>query len=173
MSIGLTTTQWTNTRETSTRPIRLIRWEHAGYLERISESGDIEFNGELFNAGGVNSISVDDGRRASITVNASQTRIAESINGRWRNGKICQIYVVPGLPEDTGVYTLEEGILVLDGIIDGSEYSGDRVSVRVVHKRLNGNLTPRQTFNAYSALLPAPSSLVTWEGESYTLKSRR
>jgi hypothetical protein len=171
--MSLTTTQWTNTRETSTRPIRLIRWEHAGYLELISESGDIEFNGELFGAGGINSITVDDGRRATVTVNASLARIAESINGRWRQGKICQIYVVPGLPADTGVYTLDEGILILDGIIDGSEYSNDRVSVRVVHKRLNGNLTPRQTFNAYSAYLPAPSSLVTWEGETFLLKSRR
>jgi hypothetical protein len=173
MTVGLTTTQWTNTREASTRPIRVIRWEHAGYLELISESGAIEFNGELFGAGGVASITVDDGQRATITVSASTARIAESINGRWRNGKICQIYTVPGLPSDDDVYTLAEGVLVLDGIIDSSDYSSGVVSVSVVHKDLFGNLTPRQTFNAYSEYLPNSGAIVEWEGEKYLLKSKR
>jgi hypothetical protein len=173
MTVGITTGQFNNTGEVSTRPVRVIRWEHSGSLELLSESGDIEFNGELFSAGGILSLSVDDGRRATITLNGTTTRIAESVAGRWRAGKICQIYAVPGLPSDTGVYTLAEGLLLLDGIIDASEYSGGAVSVRVVHKQLRGNLTPRQTFNLYSEYIPNPGALVSWEGETYMLRSRR
>ena len=173
MTVGITTAQWTNTGEVSTRPIRVMRWEHSGSLELLSESGGIEFNGELFSAGGVFSISVEDGRRATITLNGTTARIAESVAGRWRTGKICQIYAVPGLPTDTGVYALEDGLLLLDGIIDASEYSNGVVSVRVVHKHLRGNLTPRQTFNLYSEYIPNPGSLVEYDGESYMLRSRR
>lgn len=173
MTIGINTTQWTNTGEVSTRPVRVMRWEHSGSLELLSESGDIQFNGELFGEGGISSIAVDDGRRATITLPGTTTRIAESVAGRWRNGKICQIYAVPGLPGDTGVYTLAEGILLLDGIIDASDYSGGVVSVRVMHKHLRGNLTPRQTFNLYSEYIPGPGSLVEWEGETYMLRARR
>ena len=173
MSVGITTTQWSNTGEVSTRPVRVVRWEHSGSLELLSESGDIEFNGELFGAGGILSLSVDDGRRATITLNGTTARIAESVAGRWRTGKICQVYAIPALPEDAGVYDLEDGLLLLDGIIDGSDYSGGVVTVRVVHKHLRGNLTPRQTFNLYSEYIPNAGALVEWEGESYMLRSRR
>jgi hypothetical protein len=173
MTVGITTGQFNNTGETSTRPIRVVRLEHSGSLELISENGDIEFNGELFSAGGIMAMSVGDGRRATLTLSGSATRIAESVAGRWRNGKICQIYAVPGLPTDTGVYDLEDGVLLLDGIIDSSEYSGGVVTVRAIHKHLRGNLTPRQTFNVYSQYIPAPGSIVEWGGESYVLRSRR
>lgn len=173
MSVGITTTQLANTSLTSTRPIRVIRWEHAGYLELLSESGAVEFNGELFGAGGLSSLSMDDGRSATITMPGTRTRIAESINGRWRNGKICQIYAIPALPADAGVYDLEDGVLLLDGIIDSSEYSGGNLTIRAVHKHLRGNLTPRLTFNAYSQYLPSPGTLLDYDGETYMLKSRR
>lgn len=173
MTVGITTGQWTNTGEVSTRPIRVVRFEHSGSLELISESGDIEFNGELFSAGGIKQITVEDGRRATLTLSGSTTRIAESVAGRWRTGKICQIYAVPGLPEDTGVYDLEDGVLLLDGIIDASDFSGGVVTVRAIHKHLRGNLTPRQTFNVYSQYLPAVGSLVEYDGESFLLRSRR
>lgn len=175
MTVGITTTQLANTSLTSTRPIRVIRWEHAGYLELLSESGAIEFDGELFGAGGISTLSVDDGRSATITMPGTRTRIAESINGRWRNGKICQVYAIPGLPEDDGVYDIDAGVLLLDGVINSSQYSGGVLTVRAIHKSLNGNLTPRLTFNAYSQYLPNPGVLVTSNpaGETYMLKSRR
>lgn len=173
MSIGITTAQLANTSLASTRPIRVIRWEHAGYLELLSESGSIEFNGEMFSAGGLSSLIVDDGRSATITMPGTRTRIAESVNGRWRTGKICQIYAIPALPEDDGFYDLEDGVLLLDGIIDSSEYSGGNLTIRALHKHLRGNLTPRLTFNAYSQYIPNAGALVSWEGETYMLKSRR
>lgn len=173
MTVGLTTTQWENTSGTSTRPVRLLRIEHAGYLELLSEVGSMNFNSELFSAGGVMSMSVDDGRSATLTFSATTTRIAESVNGRWRNGKICQIYAITGLPDDDDVYTLEEGILLLDGVIDSSDYSNGVVTVRAIHKSLRGKLTPRQTFNAYSEYLPNPGTIVGSGSEAYALKSRR
>jgi len=173
MSIELTAEQWTNTREVSTRPIRLIEWQHAGYTETLSESGNVEYDGALYTAGGIFSVTVDDGRSAVITLPATNERIAETIGGRWRGGKICKIIAIPGMPDDELIYTAEQGIVVLDGIIDGSEYSGGLLSVRVIHKYVSGKQTPRQTFNAFSAILPPAGSLVIWEGETFMLGSRR
>jgi len=173
MPIKLTPAKFSNAAAPSTRPVRLVRWEHSGALELLSCSGDITYNGEIFTAGGVNVLSVEDGRRATLSLPATPERVQEVINGNWRNGKICQIYAVPGLPADDGVYELEEGLLELDGIIDSSQYSGGTITINAVHKYLKGNLTPRTTFNAFSVHILPAGTVIEWEGQSYTLVSRR
>ncbi len=169
----LTTTQFNNARAVSTRPVKLIRWEHSGALELLSGSGDISLDGELYEPGGFFTVSTEDGRTGSLTMPATPARVAECYSGNWRNGKICQIYSVPGLPSDDGLYTLAEAILELDGIIDSSSASGGILTVSAVHWSLRGNITPRTSCNEFSQLIPAANTLVEWEGQSYVLVARR
>lgn len=169
----LSPTQFANARATSTRPVRLIRWEHSGALELLSGSGDIIFDGELFTAGGFSTVTVEDGRSATITLPATQARVQEMLSGNWRNGKLCQVYCVPGVPTDAGEYTLEEGLLELDGVIDASQYANGVLTVSAIHRYRRGNLTPRVTFNDFSTRIPPPGTAFIWQSESYILKSRR
>ncbi len=173
MSRRLSTAQFNNANAGATRPVNLVRWEHSGALELISGSGDITFDGELYTAGGLFSVTIDDGRSAVLTLPSTNARVAEVISGNWRNGKTCQIYSVPGLPDDNGVYALEEGLLVLDGVIDASSYANGTITVNAIHRYLRGNVTPRTTFNEFSIHIPPSGTIIEHEGDSYTLVSRR
>jgi hypothetical protein len=173
MARNLTAVQYNNLVATATRPINLVRWEHSGMLELLSCSGDITFGGEMYSAGGVEVDSIEDGRTATLSLPATPARVAEVINGNWRNGKICKIFAVPGLPEDDGDYALSQGILVLDGVIDSSQYANGMITVNAIHRYLRGNLTPRTSFNELSTHIPPSGTMLTWEGESYMLVSRR
>lgn len=176
----LTPTQLDNVNATATRPVRLVRWEHSGELELLSGSGEITFDGEVYTPGGFTTVTVEDGRSAIITLPATQDRVQEMIAGNWRNGKICQVYCVPGLPDDDRAYTAAEGLLELDGVIDASQYSNGVLTVSAVHRYQRGNITPRTTFNDFSTRIPAPGTLVTVydsssprKPKSYPLTSRR
>lgn len=169
----ITTAQFNNLREVATRPINLIRWELSGSLELLSTSGQVTFDDEVYSAGGVDLVSIEDSVRAVLSVPADADRVAQTLGGTWRNGRICQIYAIPAMPGDSGEYTTDDGLLILDGIINRPSLQSGRVVVEVVHKFMNGRLTPRATFNEITNHIPAAGTTLTWEGETFTLKARR
>lgn len=176
MPVLSTTAQFDNLREDATRPITLIRWEHSGGLECISLNGDCEYDGELYISGHIDgdSLKITNNDSATFTLPVTDDRLSECLNGRWRNGKICQIYEIPATVDDEDfVYTEADAILKLDGIIDDSRYSNGTITVTVLHKYLVSKFTPRYMVNEFFANIPSPGSFLKVGTDKYQLKSRR
>lgn len=175
MSVRSTTAQFNNLRGIATRPITLIRWEYSGGLETISLSGDnIEFDGEIYVSAGVEMVSIDNNNSAVLSMVITDERMAQTLAGSWRGGKICQIYEIPALPEDDEfVYEAADGILKIDGIIDNSQYSNGKITVNVLHKYLVGKFTPRYRVNDFTTTVPVAGSFLKVGSSKYQLKSRR
>jgi len=169
MSYSSTTAQFDNLRGVATRPITLVRWEYSGALELISLSGDnIEFDGEIYLSSGLDLVSIDGSNSAVLSLVVSDDRIAQAVSGSWRNGKICQIYEIPALPDDDEfVYDAADGILKLDGIIDSSPYTNGKITVNILHKYLAGKFTPRYRVNDFTASIPSAGSFLKVGSNKY------
>lgn len=173
MPIRSSTTDFNNLRETATRPITLIRWEHSGGLELLSLSGEVEYDGEIYTAGEVNLLSINNNNSATFTMPASTTRINQCLGGTWRGGKICQIYEIAGrIDDEDPVYTADQGFLKIDGIIDDSRYANGTITVQVLHKYLISRFTPRYYVSEFTTTIPSPGSFVQVGSDKYQLKSR-
>lgn len=172
MPIHLPEASQNNLEADSTRPINLVRWEHAGFLELLSCSGeDITLNGEIYVSGGVNISSIKDGRTATLTEPSNPTRTAQVQNDTWRNG-ICQIYAIPAVPGNGTTYTSAEAVMQLDGLIDTSKDARGKITVAVVH-RFSTGFTPRNTIDEIADYLPAPGTILIWEDTELVLEARR
>jgi len=79
---------------------------------------------------------------------------------------------VPSLPEDSTVYSAVEGILVLDGIIDNSQISGDRVKIQALHKFSAARYTPRLNCSELSKVIPTAGAVFSWQNGKYILVSK-
>lgn len=156
----------------STRPIYCVWLEHSGSAELLSSSGPVVFNTLPFQGGGVNVKRILDSHSATLVLPATATRNAEVQNGTWRNGR-CVIYAVPAAPSDGNVFTGDEGFVLLDGIIDDSKLADDRVTLQVIHTNLDGNYTPRNTADEVCNHIPAPGTVLLWDGDPQILESRR
>ncbi len=171
MPVTLTPAQLAAVDLPSTRPVMLVRLDHSGTQELLSCSGNIEFDGELYTAGGVSIDSVSDGSAASLSLPATPERVAEVQNGTWRHA-VCKIYAVPAVPGDSGSYVTADAILMLDGVIMASSFSGGKVSVSAIQRSLDGSNTPRNTISEVASHIPPPGSILTWT-TSITLVARR
>ena len=173
MARELTPAQLANVELTSTRPIFIGRVRHSPTEELLSSSGLVLYDGESYTAGGFNIDSMSSvGDSATLSLPATVARIAEVQNGTWRGGA-CQLYAIPGTPDDIGIYDEEDGFLLLDGVIDSSVFSGDRITINVVHRRLNAGNTPRNTLSEVCRHIPPPGTILIAADGSVTLESRR
>jgi len=172
MSRTLTTSQNTAVDSGSTRPIFVTQINHSGTIEYLSSSGELIFDGLPY-VPGIRISSIQDASAATIEFPWSPARVAEIQSGAWRGG-VCRVWAVPALPdEESPVYDLADGILMLDGQIRASSFSGDRVSVSAAHVSAISKLSPRHTFESVCSFIPASGSKIIWEGEVLTLESRR
>lgn len=170
MGRTLTTTQETNVRANSTRPIYLVQLAHSGVVEYLSASGAITFDGILYAGGGVEVNSINGEVSVDLSLHASIERIHESFNGTWRNEKLCRVYGIPASVTDENIFDLDAGIELLDGFIDSSSYRvGDKVRVRGVQKTIDRSFTPRLNCSELSLHLPPEGTVFSWEGDQYTL----
>jgi len=165
----LTGAQFTKVAAESTKPIYVMEWYHSGLPEYLSASGDVVFNGVNYAGGYFNLDEIAIGETAKISAHASLDRIKESIDGSWRGGRTCRIYGIPALPGDSGVYALEDGILLLDGVIDSSSTNGKRVTVSIIHKFMAASYTPRLNCSELSAFIPPAGTVLSWQGGRYVL----
>lgn len=171
MPRDLTEAQLTNLALTSSRPVYCVWIEHSGMIELLSSSGDIVANTLPFSAGGVNIKRIQDSHSATLELPATPERIAEVINGTWRY-KPCYIYAIPGAPGDDGVYTVDEVVTLLSGVIDDSKFSENVVTVTVINSNLDGNYTPRNVYDEVCNHIPAPGTVIVWDDETLVLESR-
>lgn len=172
MSRELTPTQIANTKATATRPVIIARLAHSGMVELLSASGSIVFNGELYQEGGFSLGSIKNGDSASIALQATPARTEQVYSGAWRYG-VCQIYMIPGVPEDSGEYAASAGVLLLDGVITQSSYSGGRIVVSAKQVSLSGNYTPRNLIGEVCNFIDPPGTVLGWQGDIIVLESRR
>jgi hypothetical protein len=172
MPLALTDTQRDNAQGTSTRPIIIVQIEHSGALELLSASGPVVFDSDLYSAGGLNMGGIQDGENASLSLPSTATRIAEVQNGTWRGG-ICKIYAIPASPDDTGEYATTDAVLLIDGLILSSAFTGSAVTVNVIQQSMTGKLTPRHTLSEVCSHIPPPGDVLTWQNSSITFESRR
>jgi hypothetical protein len=169
MPAFLSDAQFEKVAQQSTKPIYVIEWYHAGTAEYLSASSTVVYNGISYVGGSIRLDDIAMGETARISAHASTERIKESIDGSWRGGRTCRIYGIPALPGDSGVYALEDGILLLDGVIDSSSTNGKNVTVSVVHKFIAASYTPRLNCSELSARIPPAGTVLTWEGDRYIL----
>lgn len=173
MPADLTPEQLSASSAEITRPIYIVALEHAGVEELLSSSGDVVYDGQNYLAGGVTVSGISNTRAATLTLPWSTTRMTEIQNGSYRGGS-CKIWYIPGVPSDADlIFDAEDGILIMDGEIRSSRFSGDTVTLSVTHIN-NGNVfTPRNTLKQVTSFSLPPGTLITWEGETRQLESRQ
>lgn len=173
---SLSSGQLTNLAASQTRPIFIVEWQHSGSTEYISCSGDITYGGQVYvsansspNYGGVNISRIEGSKTATLTLPATSTRITEVQNGTWRQGT-CIIRAIPGLPGDSGTYTSspEQGILILDGIIESSSFSGEIITVQAKCKYYSGDIFPFLQLSEVANWIPAVGDAFEYNNQVYT-----
>lgn len=171
MARELTSTQHTNVEAGATRPIYLVEWQHSGTTEYLSCSGTVQYGSgspvQTYTAGGLTVTGIEDSKTATIVLPATADRITEILGNTWRGG-VCKITAILAAPGDTPLYSAAQGLLMLDGVIETSTFSGETITVVAKCKYYTGALVPRFTFNDVTGIIPAVGSVSTWEGENYS-----
>lgn len=169
----LTTTQQANTTADKVKPVYLVDWAHSGMQELIAlTQGEVVYDGMTFSPGDVRLTQIDNGRTATLSMPASAARISQVQDGTWR-GSNCKIYYVPAVPGDALSFVEADAIIVMDGEIRTSQKSGGDIVVNVQHINLGVKLAPRHTFDAIGNHIPAPGTVITWEGDQVVLEQVR
>jgi len=172
MAKTLSDTQFTNVSESSTRPVYLVQIQHGSAVEYLSSSGSVVLDGVPYTEGGIAVESIEDNRRAALSLHATPERITECIDGTWRGEKTCKVYGIPDVPETTSVYDLTDAILLLDGVIDNSQLSGLSIAIRAIHKYATTRYTPRLNCSELSEYIPSAGSVFAWQSGKYVLVSK-
>ena len=169
MARTLTAGQTTNVEAASTRPIYIIDFGHSGATEYLSCSGDVTYGGQAYTGGELRVTQIVDSDVATITMPATSTRVTEVTTSTWRNGSVV-IRLIPGAPGDSGTYTSspDEAIVVMDGIIQSSNMSGEVITVTVKNKYFTGALAPRLRLDQIAHHIPPVGSTSTWDSEEYS-----
>lgn len=156
-----TADQVKNTLLTVTKPVYLVQLNHSGTVEYLSCSGSVTFDSQDYDAGGCNIRRLRLYESASIELSASATRIAEVQNYDWRGG-ICKVYYIPAASGDSLSFNAADAALLLDGVIDTSSFSGEKIKIEAVHKYTVGNMAPGLLFNHFCNHLPAIGESLDW-----------
>jgi len=174
---SLTSTQLSNLAAEQTRPIFLVEWAHSGTTEYLSCSGTVTYGGQTYyGAGGaspdiygVNITRLEGSKAAQLQMPATSTRITQVQNGSWR-AQSCIIRAIPGLPGDSGTYSAspDEGILILDGIIETSALNGEVVTVTAKSKYYQGEIFPSFQLSDVASHIPAVGNAFEYNGNVYT-----
>lgn len=169
----ITDTQQDLVTASATRPIFIVEIAHSGTPEFLSASGDLTFNGQPYSAGGCRVTALEDAQAATVELPWTAQRVLEVQTGAWRNG-VCKVWAIPASPDDDpAVYSLSDGILMLDGKLRGSAFQGERIVCQAAHVSAVSKISPRHTFESVCNHIPATGSQIVWEGDILTLESRR
>ena len=173
MTRSATDDQVENLTSGATRPIIIVCWEHSGAQELISCTGRVEYDGEIYQPGILQIVSIQENRSAVFSMPATKQRLSEVNNSTWRRG-VCKIWQIPANSSDTAGYSVTDSIMLLDGVIDSSRMSqNNQITVSAVHKNLDGNNTPRNTLNEIASNLPSAGSVLVWEDDTIVLEAPR
>lgn len=162
----------TRSRAVVTKPLVLIDWGHSGDVVYLSSGFQVTFNNTLYVPGDVSVTGITDGNEATLEAPATDERRQEILNDLYRNG-VCKIYLISGLPDDDGVYEIEDAVLRLDGIITSSGFSGDRIRCRAVQTNTTGKISPRNLISEVANHIPASGSVFEWETKKTSLERKR
>lgn len=173
MSVEATEYLYERMAANATAPIVIVEHSFSGVLEYASCTGDIQYDGKLYPAGGCDVKAIKDSVSATVDIAVSSDRLQSLDNGTWRNGA-CRIYYIPGLPDEGIVpYEVDDAILMVDGLIISAAYSRQgKLTFGVMHVNYSGKLSPRHTWDAVSNHCPAAGTEVVWEGDRYILQGR-
>jgi len=153
-----------------TRPIFVVEIHHGG-VELLSTAGSVIMAGRTFSPG-VALKSIADAQSASLELPFTTDRVAEIQSGSWRGGA-CKIWAVIARTVDPDGTEYPSGHLRLDGRIQSSRLSGDRIQVTAVHRLSGVRVSPRHTYSAVCTRIPSAGTVIVWEGDNLTLESRR
>lgn len=162
-----TVTAWIYERlfNPATRPIYIAKVNHSGTVEYLSANGTLEYDGQTYTGGDMNVRSIKNSEAFRFMLTATPTRISETQRSTYRRG-LAQLFFIPGLPDDSPSYTAAQGIMLVDGRIDTSAFSGEAVNVVAINKYLTGRMGPGYICNEVSSYIPAPGSSITVNGET-------
>ena len=172
MPADLTPSQESLVNQSATRPIYIVNLNHSGIEEMLSASGAVIFEGMNYTAGGVKVRGITGSRDAAVVLPWSAERVNEVQNGLYRGGT-CKIWAIPAAPDDSVLtFTEDDAVLIMDGEIRASRFSGNEITLTVIHIN-NGNIfTPRNTIAEVTAFAVAPGTPIVWEGQTVQLESR-
>lgn len=182
----LDATQESLVQSKTTKPIFLIEMNYTG-VEYLSTNGDITVDGIAYTGSDIGLSGSQDWTRATIKLVPTPDRVSDMLSGAWRRGT-CKISLLPviefprifeeGYVENDQDYALQgtvvgEPILLIDGLLTAGQYSQE-LTLTVTHKSLVGMWTPRlRITNEWCNHLPQPGTQLKWQGDIFTLESRR
>jgi hypothetical protein len=174
MPAEFSSTQLARASAEVTRPIMLVELEHSGTAELFSTGGTVIFDGRTFQGGGIEVVSMEGNRSATLELPATPARLLEVQRGLYRKG-ICNIWYLPAPPAGAESYAAEEGHLVLPGEIRASRYSdsGGFVQLDAVHRETADTYSPRTTVDQVTPFATAAGSQIAWEGDIIVLEAPR
>lgn len=168
----LSTNAAANVDSEITRPIYVVELAHSGISELLSASGEVVYDGRVFTAGGCTVTEIQDALSASLELPWSPARVGEIQTGAWRGG-ICKVWAIPGLPEsENQVYAEEDGVLMVDGKIRSSSFSGNRIRVSAEQVSSLSRMSPRYTYESVCNHIPPAGTQIVWDGMTITLQTR-
>ena len=172
MPRDLTLAQQSLVDAASTKPIIIAEIAHSGISELLSATDRVVYEGRVFSAGGFKLVGIRNAQSATVSLPFTTARVQQVQSGSWRGGvlKVWAILADPSIPAD---YTAVDAILMLDGEIVSSQYSGESVQVQATHVLAGSRVSPRHTYNLVVADPPAAGASITWEGETLVLEPRR
>jgi hypothetical protein len=170
-SLDLTTTQQDLADASFTKPVMLVEWEFSGQEELLSTVLETVFDGRVF-LPGIKITNLQDHTSATLEVHASPERVKSIIAGTYRN-RSCNIYLMIGDPNDDDVYEPEDAVVSLQGIIQKPEHVGDKITVTVLHKRFQGNFTPRGNIAEVARHIPPAGTVLVSDKENLELEKAR
>jgi hypothetical protein len=172
MALALTDTQFDNTTGPSTRPIYLIQLQVDSGWWYFSSGGTILFDGQQYISGiTVSRIAGTD--TATVDLPLYPMYIDMCLSGAWRGQKTLNIYAVPAVTS-SDAYSLDDGLLVLDGYIETCALTGQAITLGGRSKTSGPIYTPRLCTNEVSNLVPDAGTVFQLPGTTYyVLESRR
>jgi len=168
----LTSEQLANATATSTRPVTLIAWEYSGALEYQSCSGNITFDGNNYIEGSCTVSGLKNSESAIITMPSDPVKLGQLVAFTWYRGA-CQIWVIPAVPYDGGVYTIDQGVLMLDGYLTRPKYANGKIVTEARHKNYDGNFTPRYMIDEVCSVMPPAGTVLAMASERVVLERRK
>ena len=167
----LTPAQEANVAADVTRAVVFMVLNHSGVEELLSATGDLVYDGQPYEGGGVQIVSISDSQSATFTLPATPERVSQVEKGDWRHGS-CRIYTIPAMPGDDAIYEADEAFLLIDGEIQLSAFRGGKVTVNVTHHNNANRISPSHTWDEVCHHIPAAGSILSWEGKELILSAQ-
>lgn len=153
----------------ATRPTFLVSIRFAG-SGKLSTNGDVVVTDTTYLGEDIGIDAMEDWTRATIRLRPTVERVSYALTSAWR-GSSARIYLLPR-PLVEGTYTGDDLVLLLDGVLVGATL-GEQLELTVLHRSIVGQWSPRiRIAKPFCNHLPQPGTVLTWQGDVYTLEAR-